>query len=309
MASSISTVRVINDSALVSSSRVKGGQRVKSSDILLNGQKIKIGGSFHDIARKLNRFKAKTGVVAEIHVNKGKERLVLKTNKNKVAIVDKNGILANYFSQNKIGKGADKLIEIVGLNKKYSPDFTYSRNAVKQIANSLTLNLSGKNIVFLSGGVYQADASDIIPVDLGGEDEVIDNVPDIVLEDDIVEPEVDIVELRRLAVIRMQQYQIQALNEILGHISTEVVMSLKENKSKIAETQELFVSGRITDLLRRAGNDEGFFHHNRAELISDISEKIYSNSSTFFGKLSKSNLNITSTHIEEAVAESLVGLR
>jgi hypothetical protein len=155
LASSVSTVRIINDDPLIASSRVKGGQRVKSSDILLNGQKIRIGGSFHDIARKLNRFKTKTGVIAEIHVNKGKERLVLKTNKNKISIVDSKGILANYFSQNKIGKGTDKLIEIVGLNKKYSPDFTYSRNAVKQIANSLTLNLSGKNIVFLSGGVYK----------------------------------------------------------------------------------------------------------------------------------------------------------
>ena len=74
MSTSASLVKIINDTPLHNASVVSRGQKISASDILLNGNKISISGNFHDIAKQINRFKARTGVTAEIHITKGRER-------------------------------------------------------------------------------------------------------------------------------------------------------------------------------------------------------------------------------------------
>lgn len=95
MTTSVSTVKIVNDGLVSNGSAISRGRGISASNIFLNGHKIRISGSLRDVARQINRFKAGTGVTAEIHISKkGQERLVLKTNKSKVSIIDKSGALA-----------------------------------------------------------------------------------------------------------------------------------------------------------------------------------------------------------------------
>ena len=150
MSTSASLVKIINDTPLHNASVIGSGQRISAANISLNGHEISISGNFRDIAKQINRFKARTGVTAEIHITKGRERLVLKTDKPKLFMVDKAGILAGYFRSNKMGVGADKLIEITGKNKKITPVFVYSRHETRRMEKLLSHNISGDNIVYLS---------------------------------------------------------------------------------------------------------------------------------------------------------------
>lgn len=78
MSISSSLVKTINDTPLHKASVVSSGQRISAANISLNGHEISISGNFRDIAKQINRFKAKTGITAEIHITKDRERLVLK---------------------------------------------------------------------------------------------------------------------------------------------------------------------------------------------------------------------------------------
>ncbi len=99
------------------SSRVIGSSKspFKTGYILINNKKIKLASTLARTAANINKKSIATGVTAKIvRDNKGNERLVLTSSKRTVSIKDPNKLLANLVKSNKIGKGSDKLIQIVG---------------------------------------------------------------------------------------------------------------------------------------------------------------------------------------------------
>ncbi len=295
MSVSVSTVRVVNEGPISNSSAVSRGRGISTSDIFLNGHKIRISGGLRDIARQINRFKAGTGVTAEIHISaKGKERLVLKTNKSKVSIIDKSGALAEYFNAGKMGIGADKLIEITGTSKRNTPEFVYSRYGTKQADNSLHRKLSGHNIEYLGSLNKPAPAAQILQVDEG-------EVPDLLPE---VEQEVDIgptdEELRIIREAKIKAELLRALNEAIENVAIEVV-HLLANKSKTITNKQSDLMALIQKKLVKSGLGETYLRRKGNELGLEIANAIYSKKSAF----TYSTYSLTQTKINAAIASAI----
>lgn len=295
LSASVSTVRVVNEGLISNSSAISRGKGISASNIFLNGHKIRISGSFRDIARQINRFKAGTGVTTEIHVNKkGQERLVLKTNKSKVSIIDKSGALATYFNANKMGIGADKLIEITGANKRTTPEFVYSRSGTKQADSSLHRNLSGDNIAYLGSLNKFPDVPQILEVDEG-------EVPDLLPE---VEEEADIgptnEELRLIRESKIKAELLRALNEAIENVAIEVV-HLLANKSKTITNKQSDLIALIQKKLVRSGLGETYLRRKGNELGVEIANAIYSKKSAF----TYSTYSLTQTKINLAIASAI----
>lgn len=88
---------------------------VKTGYIFINNKKIKLASTLARTAANINKKSNATGVKAKIvRDNKGNERLVLTSSKRTVSIKDPNKLLANLVKNSKIGKGSDKLVQIVG---------------------------------------------------------------------------------------------------------------------------------------------------------------------------------------------------
>ena len=216
MSVSVSTVRVVNEAYVSNGSVVSRGKKINNATISLNGHKIRISGSLQDVARQINKYRAGTGVRAEIHIStNSQERLVLKTSESKVSIIDKSGALASYFYANKMGIGADKLIEITGTSKRNTPEFVYSRYGTKQADNSLHRKLSGDNIEYLGSLNKPSPVAQILEVDEG-------EVPDLLPE---VEQEVDIgptdEELMIIGEAKIKAQLLRAHNEAVERVATE----------------------------------------------------------------------------------------
>ena len=98
-------------------SRVIGSSKslFKAGYIFINNKKIKLASTLARTAANINKKSNATGVKAKIvRDNKGNERLVLTSSKRTVSIKDPNKLLANLVKNSKIGKGSDKLVQIVG---------------------------------------------------------------------------------------------------------------------------------------------------------------------------------------------------
>lgn len=282
MSVSVSTVRVVNEGPISNSSAISRGRGISTSDIFLNGHKIRISGGLQDIARQINRFKAGTGVTAEIHISaKGKERLVLKTNKSKVSIIDKSGALAEYFNAGKMGIGEDKLIEITGTSKRNTPEFVYSRYGTKQADSSLHRKLSGHNIEYLGSLNKPAPAAQILEVDEG-------EVPDLL-------PEVE-EELRIIREAKIKAQLLKAFNEAVERVAIEAAHVLLSKSKTITNKQSDLVAS-IQEKLSRSGFGETYLRRNGIELGLEIANAIYSKKSFSL----YSTYSLTQTKIDDAI--------
>lgn len=295
LSASVSTVRVINEGLVSNSSAISRGRGISTSDIFLNGHKIRISGGLRDIARQINRFKAGTSVTAEIHISaKGKERLVLKTNKSKVSIIDKSGALAEYFNAGKMGIGADKLIEITGTSKRNTPEFVYSRYGTKQADNSLHRKLSGHNIEYLGSLNKPAPAAQILEVDEG-------EVPDLLPE---VEQEVDIgptnEELRIIREAKIRAQLLKAMNEAVERVAIEAAHVLLSKSKTITNKQSGLVAS-IQKKLMGSGFGETYLRRNGIELGLEIANAIYSKKSFSLS----STYSLTQTKIDDAIDSAI----
>ena len=299
MTASVSTVRVINDGLVSNGSTISRGKGISASSIFLNGHKIRISGSLRDVARQINRFKAGTGVTAEIHISKkGQERLVLKTNKSKVSIIDKSGALAAYFNANKMGIGADKLIEITGANKRTAPEFVYSRYEAKQVDNSLHNKLSGANIKYLGSLNKPPQALPIIPpIMIVDEGEVPDLLPDIMEEvDNGPSPE----ELQRIREAKVRAQLLKAMNEAVERTAIEAVRVLG-SKSKTITNEQSELLASIQEKLMGSGLGETYLRRNGNEVGLEIANAIYSKKSFSLS----STYSLTQTKIDEATNSAI----
>lgn len=298
MAASVSTVRVVNDGLISNGSAISRGRGISAANIFLNGHKIRISGSFRDVARQINRFKAGTGVTAEIHINKkGQERLVLKTNKSKVSIIDKSGALAAYFNANKMGIGADKLIEITGTNKRTTPEFVYSRYETRRADNSLHNKLSGANITYL-GSLNKLQVPQIMIADEG---EVPDLLPDVVEE---VDDGPSLEELQRIRDAKVRAQLLKAMNEAVERIAIEAVHVLVSKSKTITNEQSELVAS-IQEKLLRSGLGETYLRRNGDELGVEIANAIYSQKSFSL----YSTYSLTQTKIDEAIDSVIIATK
>lgn len=294
MAASVSTVRVINDKPLEKVSVISRGQRISATNIFLNGHKIRISGSFQDIARQINRFRAGTGVTAEVHITKGQERLVLKTNKSKVSIVDKSGALAAYFNANKMGVGADKLIEIAGISKRSTPDLVYSRYDTKQRTDLLSHRLSEANITYL-GTLDKSPIPQIMVADHG---EVPDLMP-LVIEDEVVDdttPE----ELMLIRNAKIRAQLLEALKQSAEGVALEVVFRLGKKSKTITNKQSELIASIQTKLVE-SGLGETYLRRESESLGQQIADAIYAKKSMF----SYSTYSLSETKINGAIDSTI----
>lgn len=272
---------------------------------MLNGHKINISGNFRDIARQINRFQARTGVTAEIHITKGKERLVLKTNRPKLLIIDKAGALAGYFSANKMGVGINKLIEIVGKNKKITPAFVYSRNETKKIERILSGNLSGTNIVYLSAletlQIPQAPQIQLANNNIG---DIVEHVMVLDVDDKNEELKESYCfndeQIRERNTI-IEARLLEARQQVAKFITDETVNTLGTKSKKIANNQKELIDSIQNHIV---GSDLGetYLRRNSEKLTQGIAENIYSKKSFFS---ISSTYNLKQNKIDEAVRSAI----
>ena len=113
------SARVIgNSSSLTNIDSLSSRKRIfdKEGYIFLNGRRVHITSSIKETARNINKVSAHTGIKAKIVQDaRGNERLVLTSSRRIVNILDPQGILSSLFAKNKIGKSADKLIQVIGV--------------------------------------------------------------------------------------------------------------------------------------------------------------------------------------------------
>lgn len=310
MSISASLVKIINDTPLHNASVVSRGQKISASDILLNGNKISISGNFHDIAKQINRFKARTGVTAEIHITKGRERLVLKTDKPKLFIVDKAGIIAGYFRSNKMGVGADKLIEIAGKNKKITPVFVYSRHETRRMEKLLSHNISGDNIVYLSSLIRNPEIPQILLENNIEEVLEFDEVPELVeIEissrsdeseelDEREESEDPTAEQIRS---KMKALLMEAQKQVAEKIAKDAILILGKNSKKIANNPKELMDSIQNNLI---GSDLGEAHlrKNFDKIVQEIAKAIYYRKGFF---LISSTYKLQQNEINEAICAAI----
>lgn len=111
--------------SIISNSYVSGSQKIdfigtekvlfKKGDILLNGKKITIDSTISGTAYNINKRSIETGVRATIEKSyTGEAKLILVSIGRTVSITDPSKILLTLYSNNKIGRGSDKLLQIIG---------------------------------------------------------------------------------------------------------------------------------------------------------------------------------------------------
>lgn len=297
------SVKVINDSPLKNISAISSGQKISAADILFNGQKIRISGNFHDIARQINRFKARTGVTAEIHITKCRERLVLKIDNSKLLMVDKTGALAGYVSANKIGVGADKLIEIVGKNKKITPVFVYSTHETKKTEDFLSGGLSGTNIIYLSA-LYKKSPQVQQRLSLGNVEEAIESPKALNESEDLMEngepntPDVEEFQ-NRDAIIKAKL--LEAHKQVAQFIGKQAFGALSAKSKKITNDEDKLVNIIQNNLISSDLGDT-YLRRNLDRLAQGIADSIYSKKSFFS---IQSTYRLTQNKIHEAVYNAI----
>ncbi len=300
MSISASLVKIINDTPLYNAPVASREQKISAANISLNGHEISLSGNFRDIARQIHRFKARTGVAAEIHITKGKERLVLKTGKPKLFIVDKTGILAGYFRSNKMGVGADKLIEIAGKNKKITPVFVYSRHETRKTEKLLSHNISGDNIIYLSALSRNLKIPQILL------ENNIDEVPELVeikvssrsneskeldKGEEYDAPTAE--QIRR----KMKALLMEAQKQVAEKIAKDTIIILSKNSKKIANNPKELIDSIQTNLI---GSDlgEAYLRKNFDKIVQEIAKAIYYKKGFF---LISSTYKLQQTEINEAI--------
>lgn len=92
---------------------VSGSVVFAKEDIWLNGHKVRIGGSFNDTARVLNRYSAKTGVKAEVVRANNVARLKLIVRRRNLTINDPRGVFRSLQIGKNIGTSDKMLVQIV----------------------------------------------------------------------------------------------------------------------------------------------------------------------------------------------------
>lgn len=111
--------------SIISNSYVSWSQKIdfigtekvlfKKGDILLNGKKITIDSTISGTAYNINKRSIETGVRAQIEKSStGEAKLILVSISRTVSITDPSKILLTLYSNNKIGRGSDKLLQIIG---------------------------------------------------------------------------------------------------------------------------------------------------------------------------------------------------
>lgn len=300
----MSSVKVINDNPLHNISVISKGQKIKTADISLNGHIINISGNFHDIARQINRFKARTGVTAEIHITtKGREKLVLKIDNQKLLMVDKSGALAGYISANKMGLGTDKLIEIAGKNKKITPVFVYSRHETKKIGYFLSDSLSGANIIYLNALNEKLPQVPQMPI-ADDVEEVIELPMALSENEDLNENEepniLEVEEFRdRNAIIKAKL--LEARKQVAKFIGEVAIKFLSTKSKKITNDKGELISTIQNNLI---GSDLGetYIRRNLDKLGQEIANSIDSEKS-FFSIYS--TYSLTQNKLEGAVYRAI----
>ena len=299
------SVKVINDTPLQKIHVINSGQKISVADILLNGQKIRISGNFHDIARQINRFKARTGVTAEIHITKGKERLVLKIDNPKLLMVDKTGALAGYISAYKMGVGADKLIEIAGKNKKITPVFIYSIHETKKTEYFLSGSLSGTNIIYLSA-LYKKSPQQVQQRrSLDNAKETIELLPMVLNESENLKenegPNITNVEEFRDRNAIIKDKLLEASKQVAQFIGKQAYDLLSAKSKKITNDEDELVNIIQNNLI---GSDLGetYLRRNLDRLAQGISDSIDSKKSFF---LISSTYSLTQKKIDEATCSAI----
>lgn len=272
MTNSVSSIRISNDT-IPKSYVINRGARISAADIFLNGHKIRVSGSFKDIARQINRFKAGTGVAAETNITKnGQEKLVLRTTKSKISIVDKSGVFSTYFNANKMGIGADKLIEIAGIKTKSAPELVYSRYENKQKVASLSSRLSGDNISYLGTLDKLLQIPQIMEIDQG-------EVPDLLIE---AEGEVNNgptqEELQLIRDAKIREQLLKALAETAEEIALSAVFKLGMKSKRITNEQSVLIAS-IQNKLIESDLGETYLRRESEKLSQEIADAIYAQKS------------------------------
>lgn len=218
-------------------------------------------------------------------------------------MVDKAGILAGYFRSNKMGVGADKLIEIAGKNKKITPVFVYSRHETRRMEKLLSHNISGDNIVYLSSLRKNPEIPQIL---------LENNIEEVLERDEeLVEIEISSIsdeeeldqgeelegptaeQIRR----KMKALLLEAQKQVAAEIAKDVILILGKNNKKIANNPTELMDSIQNNLI---GSDlgEAYLRKNFDKIVQEIAKAIYYKKGFF---LISSTYKLQQTEINEAI--------